>query len=203
MCELYPKYSARFSYIPNPVYERYFSPITNQDDGYVLNFGRQIEFKMGALLETARQMPGTEFVFVGSGDMVKEYGLPNVRFVGFRETVETYIDASAVCVFPSLSENFPLVGLEAMARGKPVIATHRGFSEYIQHMENGILLDSAEPTAISAAIARLMNDPALRSRLGESARITAQAYRPRHIVAQYMELYRSSRPSCISTFDAD
>jgi glycosyltransferase involved in cell wall biosynthesis len=192
MRNLYPKHATRFSFIPNPVYERYFVPIVNRDDGYVLNFGRQIDLKMGALLEVARQMPRTEFVFVGSGNMVKEYGLPNVRFVGFCETVEAYIDAAAVCVFPSLSENFPLVGLEAMARGKPVIATRRGFSEYVQHMENGVLLDSAQPFAISAAIELVMNDKALRARLGQNARRTAQAYRPRQIVEQYVKLYESS-----------
>ncbi len=195
MRNLYPKYAEKFAFIPNPIYERYFAPVAGRDDDYVLNFGRQIELKMGALLEAARQMPDTKFVFVGSGDMVREYGLPNVKFVGFSKKVETYIDAAAICVFPSLSENFPLVGLEAMARGKPVIATKRGFSEYIRHMKNGVLLDSAEPSVIAGAIKLLMNDQALRARLGRNARKSAQAYRPKQIVNQYKKLYRSVLPS--------
>jgi glycosyltransferase involved in cell wall biosynthesis len=193
MCDLYPKYAARISFIPNPIHERFFAPVADLDTGYVLNFGRQIELKMGALLEVARHMGSTDFVFVGSGNMVREYGLPNVRFAGFCEAVERYIDGAAICVFPSLSENFPLVGLEAMARGKPVIATRRGFSEYIHDMENGLLIDSTKPSEIGAAIDLLMKNKGLRDRLGRSARQTAEAYRPSQVVAQYLQLYRTMR----------
>jgi glycosyltransferase involved in cell wall biosynthesis len=140
----------------------------------------------------AKETQGTQFVFVGTGEMVRDYGLPNVNFVGFCETVENYIDGAAVCVFPSLSENFPLVGLESMARGKPVIATRRGFSEYIRHMENGFLLGSADPSEVKAAIKLLMDDPALRQRLGENAKVTASEYRAAAIVDQYSKLYRAA-----------
>ena len=147
---------------------------------------------MGSLLEVAKEIQDTQFVFVGTGEMVSDYGLPNVNFVGFCETVEKYIDGAAVCVFPSLSENFPLVGLESMARGKPVIATRRGFSEYIQHMENGFLLGSADPSEVKRAIRLLMDDPALRQRLGENAKVTARKYRAGAIVDQYSRLYRAA-----------
>jgi glycosyltransferase involved in cell wall biosynthesis len=141
-------------------------------------------------------MVDTRFVFVGSGDMVKEYGLPNVTFIGFCENVETFIDRATICVFPSQSENFPLVGLEAMARGKPVIATRRGFSEYINHMQNGFLIDSTRPSEIRSAITFLMNNKELADRLGRNARGTAESYRASRIVARYEELYRSlQRPS--------
>jgi glycosyltransferase involved in cell wall biosynthesis len=79
-----------------------------------------------------------------------------------------------------------------MARGKPVIATRRGFSEYIQHLENGFLLSSAEPAEIKAAINLLMDDQALRERLGHNARETAGNYRPHSIVSQYLDLYRAA-----------
>lgn len=190
MCSLYPQHTAKISFIPNPVHERYFKPIVHGTNEYVLNFGRQIKLKMGGLIECARQMQDVKFVFVGSGNMVRDYGLPNVHFVGFKEKVESYIDDAAICVFPSLSENFPLVGLEAMARGKPVVATRRGFSEYIKHMENGVLLDSAHPHEISSAITLLMNDRKLRELLGHNARKTAEGYRQSHIVEQYTNLYR-------------
>ena len=107
MRALYPKSVAKFSFIPNPIYDRFFSPPIDGRDGYVLNFGRQIPLKVASLLDTARQMPETRFVFVGTGDMVQDYGLPNVQFVGFSAAVEEYIDKAALCVFPSLSENFP------------------------------------------------------------------------------------------------
>jgi glycosyltransferase involved in cell wall biosynthesis len=191
MCSIYPRHAAKFSYIPNPIYERFFDPVEARDEGFVLNFGRQIPLKMGALIEAARLMPDTRFVFVGTGEMVREYGLPNVKFVGFSDAVEDYIDSASVCVFPSLSENFPLVGLEAMARGKPVIATQRGFSEYIQHMKNGFLLDSTDPVAIKFAIRQFMADRDLRLTIGTEARKTAEQYRPGLVVENYDRLYKS------------
>ena len=81
-------------------------------------------------------MPESRFVFIGTGDMVADHGLPNIEFVCFFKAVETYIDGLCVCVFPSGNENFPLVELEAMARGKAVIAKKRGFSEYIYRGRN-------------------------------------------------------------------
>jgi glycosyltransferase involved in cell wall biosynthesis len=192
MRSIYPVYSEKILFIPNPIAERFYAPPGNSDKGYVLNFGRQLSLKMAGLLETAKIMPETPFVFVGTGDMVKNYGMQNVRFTGFSDSVEDYIDKARVCVFPSLSENLPLVGLEAMARGKPVIATKRGFSEYIKHMKNGFLLDSTEPQVIKAAIELFMNDSDLCRAIGMEARRTAEEYRPAQVVEQYVELYQNA-----------
>lgn len=189
MRKLYPRYASKFTFIPNPIYDRFFSPVTTLDDGYVLNFGRQVDLKMGALIEVARRMPETRFVFVGTGEMVQDYGLKNVNFVGFTEKVEEYIDGASLCVFPSRSENFPLAGLEAMARGKAVIATHRGFSEYIQHLQNGWLLESPEPVVVEQAIRSLIKNSDLRETLGRNARVTAEQYHPSHIMAKYEKMY--------------
>jgi glycosyltransferase involved in cell wall biosynthesis len=190
MRSLYRSQLEKFSFIPNPIAERLFTPIRKEDDGFVLNFGRQIPLKMAALLEVAKVMPGTRFVFVGTGEMVRDHGLPNVEFVGFSAAVEDYIDRARVCVFPSLSENFPLVGLEAMARGKPVIATRRGFSEYIEHMKNGFLLDSTEPSSLKTAIELFLTRTDLCELIGQAARKTAELYHPSHIVEQYLQLYQ-------------
>ena len=192
MRTIYPKYADKFSFIPNPIHERFFTPATEQNKGYVLNFGRQIPLKMGVLLDVARRMPQIRFVFVGTGEMVRDHGLSNVEFVGFSASVVDYIDDAALCVFPSLSENFPLVGLEAMARGRPVIATQRGFSEYIEHMNNGYLLPSPDPTSIEDAISLFMKDTQLSAAVGQKARATAEQYRPVNIARQYDHLYRDT-----------
>jgi glycosyltransferase involved in cell wall biosynthesis len=192
MRSIYPRHADKFSFIPNPIAARYLSPVKDQEGSYVLNFGRQIPLKVASLLEAAMVMPETPFVFVGTGEMVKDYGMRNVSFAGFSDSVEEYIDAARVCVFPSLSENFPLVGLEAMARGKPVIATKRGFSEYIQHMKNGYLLESTEPEAIKAAVNLFMSDSDLCRAIGTEARKTAEEYRPASIVELYVQLYQNA-----------
>ena len=192
MRSLYPKHSNKFVFIPNPIYERFFSPVAAPDGDYVLNFGRQIEMKMGVLLEVARQMPSRKFCFVGAGPMFESVKLPNVRFCGFCEHVEEYIDSAAVCVFPSKSENFPLVGLEAMARGKVVIAARRGFGEYIVHGENGYLLDSVDSATVMRAVREVLDDTGLRHRLAAAGRLTAERYRPGTIVSMYLHLYEQA-----------
>jgi glycosyltransferase involved in cell wall biosynthesis len=103
--------------------------------------------------------------------------------------VQDYVDRATLCVFPSLSENFPLVGLEAMARGKAVIASQRGFSEYIDHMKNGYLLESTDPDTVKLAILRLLNDDKLRSKLAQCGRLTAENFRPDKVIQQYIDLY--------------
>lgn len=189
---LYPGHRDKFVFVPNPIYERFFAPVSSPDGDYVLNVGRQIDLKMGVLLDVARMIPSVDFWFVGTGPMVDSVNPPNVRFCGFSERVETYIDGAAVCVFPSRSENFPLVGLEAMARGKAVIATRRGFSEYLVHGENGYLLDAADGEAVMRALREVLGDADLRHRLAAAGRLTAEQYRPSTIVSMYLHLYEEA-----------
>jgi len=192
MRRLYPRHRDKFVFIPNPIYERFFAPVPPPDGDYVLNVGRQIDLKMGVLLDVARMMPSEDFWFVGVGPMVDTVELPNVRFCGFSERVERYIDRAAVCVFPSRSENFPLVGLEAMARGKAVIAAERGFSEYLIHGENGYLLDGTDSESVQRALRVVLDDSELRHRLAAGGRLTAESYRPSAVVSMYLRLYQEA-----------
>lgn len=76
-----------------------------------------------------------------------------------------------VFVMASRQEPFALASLEAMAAGLAVIATSvGGFPEQIEHMKSGILVAPEDPHAIAEWIGRLQDDPALRERLGTSAR---------------------------------
>ena len=94
-----------------------------------------------------------------------------------RRLLDAYAAADAV-VFPvRWSEPWGLVPLEAMARGRPVIATGRGGSaEYLRDGENCLLVDADDPQALASAIARLASDSELRLRLRDGGFATA----PRH-----------------------
>jgi hypothetical protein len=63
-------------------------------------FGRQTPLKTGSLVEVIRRRPNTRFVLVGEGGMMKDYQLRDLASVGSSESVEDYIDASPVCIFP-------------------------------------------------------------------------------------------------------
>lgn len=196
MTELYPYKKDRFSVIPNGIHSRYFTPVRGVRGEYALNFGRQIALKMEPLLGVASLLPELPFKFVGTGPMARDWGLSNVEFLGFHAEFVEVIDNALLCVFPSLSENFPLVGLEAMARGKPIIATRIGFSEYVEDGVNGLLLDDVEPESIAVAIERLMRDECLYGKICEGARRTAEDFRFENVAGRYEELYCSLRLQC-------
>ena len=106
--------------------------------------------------------------------LVQEYGLSSrVHFTGRLPTgqlVRLYNQATIV-VSPSLYEGFGLPAAEAMACGAPVIATTGGaFPEIIDHDETGWLVPPGDSHALAGAIRLLMDDWALRERLGARAR---------------------------------
>jgi glycosyltransferase involved in cell wall biosynthesis len=97
--------------------------------------------------------------------------------LGRAEIVKAYGDADAV-VFPvRWEEPWGLVPLEAMARGRPVVATGRGGSaEYLRDEENCLLFEADDAGALAAALSRLESDAGLRARLRRGGLETA----PRH-----------------------
>ncbi|MDX6672140.1 MAG: glycogen synthase [Solirubrobacteraceae bacterium] len=116
-----------------------------------------------------------------------------VRFAGQRERDELrdlYASADAV-VFPvRWDEPWGLVPLEAMGRGRPVVATGRGGSaEYLRDGENCLLFEAGDPAALAAALTRLAGDEDLRARLREGGLETAPRFtEPRFNAAVEREL---------------
>lgn len=103
-----------------------------------------------------------------------------VAFRGHRDRGELpgfYAAADAV-VFPVVwEEPWGLVPLEAMAQGRPVVATGRGGSaEYLRDGENCLLFEAGDAAALAAALRRLAGDPALRSTLRDGGLRTARRF---------------------------
>jgi glycosyltransferase involved in cell wall biosynthesis len=98
-----------------------------------------------------------------------------VFFLG-RQSRKAVAQALARCtifVLPSRYEGLGCVYLEAMSAGKPVIAcSGQGIGEIIRTGENGWLVDATNPEGVRAALSRLLEDEALRARLGSAARST-------------------------------
>jgi glycosyltransferase involved in cell wall biosynthesis len=98
------------------------------------------------------------------------------RFLGHRPDVASVMDACDIVVHASTEpEPFGRVILEAMALGKPVVATRGGGpSEVISGQENGILVNPGNPAELGDAILRLAENPALRERMGRNGRATVE-----------------------------
>jgi glycosyltransferase involved in cell wall biosynthesis len=114
-------------------------------------------------------------------DLAAATGLQGrVTFAGQRtreELMADYAAADAV-VFPVVwNEPWGLVPLEAMARGRPVIATGRGGSaEYLRDGENCLLFEAGDAEALAAAVGRLAADPGLRAHLRTTGERTAEQH---------------------------
>lgn len=87
------------------------------------------------------------------------------------ERIQVYFDRAEVIVHPSTSEGIPVVLMEAMGKGLPVIATRiTGIPELIGHEAEGILVPAGDIAALVEAMKRLLNNGNLRTQLGKNAR---------------------------------
>lgn len=177
--------------IPNGVDLKRFHPGENKEKENVILFvGRYVELKgIKYLVEAVKRLPQYEFWFAGRGPLDGIIKGENVRNMGFCDKPEELMKEATICVFPSLLENAPMVGLEAMACGKPIIATNLGFSEFVEHEKNGLIIESASTQAIIEGIDRLMNNADLRKTIGVNARKTAEEYSWNRILEQYANLF--------------
>jgi glycosyltransferase involved in cell wall biosynthesis len=131
------------------------------------------------LLQAAALIPEALFVFAGDGPervnleaQAAEHGLSSrVRFLGYRQDIPDLLACCDLFVLPSLFEGLPLSILEAMAAGKPVIASAIGGNdEAIIDGETGLLVPQADPVALAQAIRTVLSDSALSRHLGEAGR---------------------------------
>jgi glycosyltransferase involved in cell wall biosynthesis len=98
----------------------------------------------------------------------------HVRFLPFTENVAEFMAAIDVFVMPSYSETFGLVLIEAMAMGKPVVATSAGgVPEIVEDGRDGLLIPPRDEKALAEAIVLLLRDSTLRKTLSEHARYDA------------------------------
>ena len=150
------------------------------DPPHVLFVGRLSEEKgVLELIQAARDLP---LVVVGDGPLREQ--VPAA--LGFVPPAELpgYFDRAAVVVCPSRREGYGVVARQAMAHGRPVIATEvGGLAEAIVDGESGLLVPPEDGTALRAALERLLGDADLRARLGAAARDRVRARYSRAVAA--------------------
>ena len=152
-----------------------------------------------ALPEILRFCPGTVLLLVGRGEQedalkaeVGKLGLDAyVRFLGFRDDVRVLLSLIDVFVLPSLSEGLSMALLEAMAAGKPVVATRvGGNAELVVEGDTGFLVDPQSPDSISDRVARILRDRTRAAHMGEHGLRRAQnLFSFRSMVEQYQSCY--------------
>lgn len=158
-------------------------------------------YLLEAMPKTIRECPNAVFVFAGDGPLRKSLesaavslGVDrNVRFLGFRKDITRLMAAFDAFVLPSLFEGLPNAVLEAMACGKPIIATSvDGTPEAVVHGETGWLVPPRDPAALADAILRFCRNRGLMKTLGRNGRKRAvQAFGIDRQISAFDELYRN------------
>ena len=152
------------------------------------------------LLEAWREQGDAPLTIAGTGPEEAALralagGMPGVRFAGWlsRDGVLAELARAAFVVAPSLCyENFPLAVAEAMAAGKPVIASHpTAMSDMVESERTGLLFGAGDARALAEACRRLLGDPGRSEAMGREARLVyEETMGPERSIAQLLVIYR-------------
>lgn len=144
-----------------------------------------LSYLLHAAVSVRRHVPGVRFILVGQGPLEQDLrrearalGLDGtVLFAGRREDVPRILHALDVFALPSIHEGLSIALIEAMAAGKPVVATRvGGVTEVVSDGTHGFVVPPADPRALSEAILTLLGDESLRTRFGEAGRRRASDF---------------------------
>jgi glycosyltransferase involved in cell wall biosynthesis len=111
-------------------------------------------------------------------------------FLGFQRDVAAVLAAYDIVVFPSLWEGTPLTAFEALASGKPIVATDAdGLLDILTDRKDAIVVPKRNPGALARAIIDVIEQPGLAERLSHEARLTGARYDIARFVRKMERLY--------------
>lgn len=206
LVETYMLRPERISVLPQGVNTRRFAPLDEHSIAEVradlgVPKGEQVvacaahlipEKGVGDLLIAAKQLlqsiPNVTVVIAGDGPLARELrqlasdsGIAEkVRFVGLRSDVHRLFASADIVAVPSVwEEPAALVLAEALASGRPVVATRTGGNaEYVEDRKTGILVDRHSPDQLAQALLEILGSPSLATAMGLAARQVAETRLP-------------------------
>jgi glycosyltransferase involved in cell wall biosynthesis len=155
---------------------------------------------LDAALHVADQNPRVRFVIVGDGPLrpemeryAYELGIANrVIFTGWRRDLQRiYADLDVLAV-SSINEGTPVSAIEAMAAGRPVVATCvGGMPDLITEGEAGYLVPAEDAKALATAVASLLKDPKASRQMGQRARaVVKERFAAQRLITDMERLYQ-------------
>ncbi len=156
----------------------------------------------GWLLEAMAQLPEAHLALAGDGELrpalqaqCVALGLANrVHFLGWRSDASTVLADLDVLAVPSLWEGFGLVTLEAMALGKPIVASRvSALPEIVSHGETGLLVPPSDPAALADALRTVLINPARARTMGGRGRARLEKeFTVQRMARRHAEVYREA-----------
>lgn len=137
-----------------------------------------VAYLLQGVAEARRAGHLLRLVLVGEGELQEplkrtalELGLTDAIFTGYRQDIPRLLRMFNICVLPSLFEGLPIVVAEAMATGRPVIATRvSGTAEIMVDGVTGFLVEPGDSSLLCEKLVLLATRPDLRTMFGENAR---------------------------------
>lgn len=203
---------SEYEIIPNGVDTHFFRPDVKPLEQYMdgkLNivFLSRLEFRKGAnyllkaFLEVKQQIPNTRLIICGPGTRLRaryerwvaKNRLEDVIFTGMvsqEEQPRYYRTADIFCLPATGQESFGLILVEAMATGRPIVATNiEGYARVVTQGEEGLLVPPMTVKPLADALLTLLTDKQRREQMGQKAIITAQKYEWEGIAKRVMDYY--------------
>jgi len=113
-----------------------------------------------------------------------------VWFLGWRDDIPEIMPIFDIFVFPSLNEGMGRVLVEAMAAGRPIVASNAGgIPDLIYHGENGLLVPPADPKALTRGLMFLIANPGKRREMGDKGREMSVRFGTDSMVQKIDRLY--------------
>jgi glycosyltransferase involved in cell wall biosynthesis len=164
-----------------------------------------VHYMLRAFALVRKSFPEVHLDILGSGHdeaafhaLAEELGLMgNLTFHGWSssEQVVAYIERASLLLFPSIyPEAFGLSGIEALMRGKPVVGFDvGGVKDWLRHEETGLLVPVKDTQGFADAVIRVLDDEALRLRMGKRAREIALAEFSEEVhIEKLIQIYEST-----------
>jgi len=210
---IYRYFPGDYEIIPNGIDLERFSdkvpPVEKyRDDKLNILFVGRLEERKGfkyllaAYERVKKEYPQCRLIVVSpTGQLSRKYeklaakrNLKDVVFAGyvsFEDLPEYYNTADVFCTPATGWESFGMVLLEAMATGKPIVATDiPGFAGLINHGVEGLLIKPRDEKALASALLSLLKDKAMRDRMGEKGKLKAQDYSWEVVAQKVMSYYQ-------------
>ncbi|MGH2549819.1 MAG: glycosyltransferase family 4 protein, partial [Thermomicrobiales bacterium] len=209
-----------YKIIPNGIdinrFSKHHEPLPSARDSgpRILFVGRYEEPRKGfkyllrAMPMIRQQFPDARLTVVGTGrpekfdDLISKYGIWGVDFVGTisAEQLPRYYASCDIFCAPSIErESFGIVLLEAMATGKPVVASNiPGYASVMRDGREGLLVPPRDPAGLALAIVRMLSNTDLMQQFAERGVKTATQYAWPNVAKQVLETYEAARERTVA-----
>ena len=201
-----------YAIVPNGVDTEHFSPDVSPIEEFcdgkqnILFLGRLekrkgLNYLLKAYEQVKQEVPDSRLIVVGPGTRlrkkyerwIKRHDLKDIVLIGYAPYADLpryYKTADVFCSPATSRESFGIVLLEAMAVGKPIVATNiAGYASVVSDGEDGVLVPPKDSKSLAGALVSVLRDKELQQRMGEKGKLKAAEYSWEHVAQRVVDYY--------------